>query len=241
MGYYENLINKSIARMHRDTLEKKLLYEDALMRLPEGELRTKKKKGRIYYTNYSKGKHKYITKDAILVNELKKKPLLRAQATYYDDAIRIIDEMMTALESLCPYEKDLLAQNWMENKEETNPFNKDALKYMTDAGIYVRSKSERTIADWLTRYKLPFKYEIKMDCAGHIMYPDFIIRKANGEIVIWEHFGLMSNPEYYYRAMEKIRYYRELGFVQHKNLICTWEEDLTEPREIQRIIETFLL
>ena len=241
MRYYEGHISKRVGRIIRDVKDMKLFYEGELMDLPDGELRTKKNKGRTYYTRYSKGKHKYITKDKALINKLGMKPFLKEQAKYYSNIGELLDKMMAELEKIISCKENHFAQSWLEEEEETNPFNKESLKYMTEAGIYVRSKSERTIADWLTRYNIPFKYEIKMDCNGHIMYPDFVIRKANGEIVIWEHFGLMSNPDYYYRAMEKIKLYRELGFVQHKNLICTWEEDLTDPKEIQLIIETFLL
>ena len=60
-------------------------------------------------------------------------------------------------------------------------------------------------------------------------------------MVIWEHFGLMNDPDYRKRALEKIELYRKAGYVQHKNLICTWEEDIASADDIDNIIRRFIL
>lgn len=59
-------------------------------------------------------------------------------------------------------------------------------------------------------------------------------------IVIWEHFGLMEREEYYFKACEKIRRYRQAGFKEHSNLICTWEQDLEDMNTIDEIIDRFI-
>ena len=89
-------------------------------------------------------------------------------------------------------------------------------------------------------YKVPFIYEKELYINGRHLFPDFTIRKRDGSIVIWEHFGLMDNPEYSERAMEKIQLYRQAGFVQCQNLICTYEEDIASVTAIDNIIKKFI-
>ena len=48
MRYYEGHISKRVGRIRRDVKDMKLFYEGELMDLPDGELRTKKNKGRTY-------------------------------------------------------------------------------------------------------------------------------------------------------------------------------------------------
>ena len=129
---------------------------------------------------------------------------------------------------------------WMNEAYEQNPFRKEDLKYTTPRGLKVRSKSELLIASCLERRNIPFRYEAKFVLEGRVCYPDFIIRRPDGTFVIWEHFGLMDDDEYFGKALEKIEEYRREGFVQHKNLICTYEEDVRNEREINSIIDFFL-
>lgn len=130
---------------------------------------------------------------------------------------------------------------WMKSEYERNPYKTEELKYTTQGGIKVRSKSERFIADRLEFWVIPYRTELRIDVGHMSMYPDFVIRRADGTLVIWEHFGLMNDPEYRKRALEKIELYRKAGYVQHKNLICTWEEDIASADDIDNIIRRFIL
>ena len=92
------------------------------------------------------------------------------------------------------------------------------------------------IADFLSEHGIPFRYEAKLLIDGKAYYPDFVILCEDDTLILWEHFGLMSQDEYFKRACEKIKTYRKKGYMQHTNLICTWEEDTaagkTGPEEI---------
>ena len=121
-----------------------------------------------------------------------------------------------------------------------NPYRTEDLRYITLMGVRVRSKSELTIANRLENRQIPYRYEAELDVAGRHIYPDFVIKRLDGTLVIWEHFGLMNKADYYSKAMEKVNLYRQKGFIQHKNLICTWEEDIAETKEIDNIINRFL-
>lgn len=128
----------------------------------------------------------------------------------------------------------------MNQTVQKNPFHPEELKYVTEMGVKVRSKSELNISSRLEVYKVPFIYEKELYINGRHLFPDFTIRKRDESIVIWEHFGLMDNPEYSERAIEKIQLYRQAGFVQCQNLICTYEEDIASVIAIDNIIKKFV-
>jgi hypothetical protein len=82
----------------------------------------------------------------------------------------------------------------------------DRLIHRTADGTLVRSKSEVIIADALHAAGVQFSYETPF--TGHdgtIRLPDFTIEDADtGEAYIWEHLGMLSNPDYA-RAWERKR------------------------------------
>ena len=147
------------------------------------------------------------------------------------------------LEAVFPeknYKYSTLQLNWISSYYEKNPFRPENLKYRTKSGILVRSKSERIIADLLTKYGFLFRYEQKLVIGDNVYYPDFIIMLDDGRMVIWEHFGLMDNEEYYLKACEKIENYRKAGFATHTNLICTYEDDIRSEEILEGIICRYL-
>ena len=116
--------------------------------------------------------------------------------------------------------------------------------FQTEKEDNVRSKSEMLIAHLLYSNNIPYRYECRLILNYSEMYPDFTIRHPEtGEIYIWEHFGLMDDPEYVQTVCRKIRKYIENGFIPGKNLIMTFESekypfDFTEVQNIIR--EKFL-
>lgn len=98
-------------------------------------------------------------------------------------------------------------------------------KYKTASGICVRSKAEGTIADILKLLSIPFKYEAQLDLGEYgIIYPDFTMYNpyTNHEC-IYEHFGMMDDPEYEKRANEKINKLILSGMQYGKDFIFTFE------------------
>ena len=81
-----------------------------------------------------------------------------------------------------------------------------------------------------------FRYEAKLAINGKVYYPDFMILCDDGRILIWEHFGLMDKEEYFISACRKLEQYRRAGYVQHSNLICTYEEDLRSGAVLEEIL-----
>lgn len=132
-------------------------------------------------------------------------------------------------------------RKWIDTIEPAMDYNENKRIYCTKSGLMVRSKSERTIADCLDEYGLVYKYEAPIVTEYGIFYADFTVRKPIGKVVVWEHFGLMENESYFQHTMQKIEGYRRAGYVQHTNLICTYEEDIKSEDTIRRIIEERLL
>ena len=118
-------------------------------------------------------------------------------------------------------------------------------KYITERGEMVRSKSEKIIADLFDKYGIPYSYEpqLKMK-SGHYLYPDFaLLNVKKRETVYWEHFGLITDPDYAIKALNKINEYEENGLIIGKDILFTMESpsaplDIKQVEEkIQRIIQ----
>ena len=124
-------------------------------------------------------------------------------------------------------------------------------------GERVRSKSELIIADRLKNAKVPYYYEGKyifvdnelngkrsaFEKGYEVWFPDFqVLNTRTGELLFWEHFGLMDNPDYCASAQFKIETYAKHGFVIGKNLIVTMEssQHTLNVEYVDKLIEEFL-
>lgn len=66
----------------------------------------------------------------------------------------------------------------------------------------------------------------------------FLYRKDETS-VIWEHIGLTDNEEYIIKANRKLAEYRSCGYSIMKNLICTYEEDISNEENLEMIISKY--
>ena len=128
------------------------------------------------------------------------------------------------------------------NLSDKKKFHQDGLIYLTNSGLRVRSKSERTIADMLDKSGVPYYYEAELAFGREIWRPDFtIIRPHDGNVLLWEHLGLMNKEEYRMSTNKKLALYNRYGFYPFENLICTYEKDLKDPAYIQIIVDSLIL
>lgn len=116
--------------------------------------------------------------------------------------------------------------------ESYEPYQKyqENLKYETDNGELVRSKSEVIIANILAKNSehLLYKYErpLEVMIAGHTqtIHPDFtIINIHTGKITYWEHAGRMDDAKYADDFVKKMNIYTENGLFQGDDVIVTYE------------------
>jgi len=91
----------------------------------------------------------------------------------------------------------------------------EALIHRTRRGEAVRSKSEVIIADLLFSKGLPYQYEKPLSLGdGGTRYPDFTIEDAEmGNVVYWEHLGMLQLPAYRARWERKLAWYRANGIL----------------------------
>ena len=133
--------------------------------------------------------------------------------------------------------------------------NPEQLIYETYSGIKMRSKSEQSIGNALEVRGIPYRYEpeINLDMSWmegvdwltngryKTVYPDFVIRTADGKFIIWEHLGRVDLEEYRKHNMEKIAAYRQNGICDDDHLILTFEKDMERLETIQLIIAKRIL
>lgn len=88
--------------------------------------------------------------------------------------------------------------------------------------IAVRSKSEVIIANEIISAGIPFKYEEPLDKnKGKYLLPDFTFVDDSGEIIIWEHLGMLGLPAYREAWERKLKRYHEMGFEEGETLFIT--------------------
>ena len=213
-----------------------------------GNIKKRKKGNKYYYTEYVKGKEYGITNDLERIRLLYRKRYLKSSISRSKTIIKHLNKLLEELEKI-PFDEDCIYQgkysteawNWMKAEYDTNPAYQENLRYMTTLGTRVRSKSELNIANTLERLGVPYRYEQKMYVNGRTLYPDFTILLPNRDTLIWEHNGLMDNIDYVERAHLKTYDYERAGFRQHRNLIITYEDDIREPEQIERIVEKYYM
>ncbi len=239
---------------------KQILYkiEHYLAHAPEGGLKLQKRNGRTYYYHQYKNPQSdsYIKTYIDKRNESLAQKL--AQKGYYSKVKPYIESQLHALEQfeevynyndkqmdnvydmLMEERKRLVVPVKVSAKEKLNkwknesyePYQKyqENLKYETDNGELVRSKSEVIIANLLAKNKehLLYKYErpLELMINGQVqaIYPDFtIINLHTGKITYWEHAGRMDDSRYANEFVQKMNTYIENKLFPGEDVVVTYE------------------
>jgi len=262
----ETLENR-LAKLQHLLTEKRKANEKA----PPGRIRIAQRRGHPnYYHVTERGslKGKYLPKKQLqLAVQLAQKdydsqlmPLLRTEITAlqnYLRATRNCTNIPKLYNSLCPSRRALIqpvtlpdeqyAAQWQAVQYKGLPFEQDAPVHTTVRDERVRSKSEVIIADALLRHGIPYRYEfpLKLNKGRQTLtfYPDFLcLNIRTRQEFLWEHFGMMDDPDYAQKSTSKLRLYEENGILPGRNLLLTMETQ-TEPlstRAVEKIISEFL-
>ena len=126
-------------------------------------------------------------------------------------------------------------------REPDSPPYAEHLIHRTLKGHMVRSKTELIIADKLFNAGIAYDYEKPLDGSirkGRI-FPDFSFADAAGDLIIWEHFGRMDDPQYVRGHEWKMKWYSDNGFIEGENLFLSTEtlDSGIDSSELERIIE----
>lgn len=80
-------------------------------------------------------------------------------------------------------------------------------------------------ADILNQEKIPYKYERPILLKGWgKVYSDFtVLNVSERREIYWEHLGIMDEPNYVEKALQKIALYQQNGIFPGKSLILTYE------------------
>ncbi|MBR0373278.1 MAG: hypothetical protein IJH91_01975 [Mogibacterium sp.] len=121
-------------------------------------------------------------------------------------------------------------KDW-ERRQPMEDFWDDGKIYRTNRGELVRSKTELVIANELASRGISNVYETVRFINGKRVRPDFVIY-YHGKEYIWEHFGMMDDPDYFAENVEKLINYLNGGYYPNYNFITTFEQ---EGRELDSI------
>lgn len=110
--------------------------------------------------------------------------------------------------------------------DEEVPFARHLI-HKTEKGHLVRSKSELVIANML--YQKGVVYEYERICEGTKepgrLRPDFSFITPDGEVIIWEHLGMMTREDYRRGWEWKKGWYEKNGYKLGKNLFSSEDDD----------------
>lgn len=148
---------------------------------------------------------------------------------------------------ILPDEKYISA--WKSKSYSGRKFQTENEDYITANGERVRSKSEVILADTLTRFGIPYRYEFPVNVSLNNgekmeMYPDFCcLNVRTRQEFFWEHFGMMDNPEYAEVAVNKVFVYRKNGFFEGENILYTYETGNIplSTKAIEQLIKKYLI
>lgn len=244
-------------------LKKKL--EVSLAEAPAGSLHVLQKQGKApqYYSYESRNKRKYISKKnmnlacglaqkeydqklLIQVND-RIQYLLNLEKTYQTPLVAAYEEMSDTKKVLMnPYElsdEDFVKQWYNDHPGCMNTYP-ICTNFYSNAGIHVRSKSEKILADLFEKNGVPYIYEpcIKLK-SGIVVYPDFLLLNQRlRKQYIYEHFGIMSDAQYADKTIEKLSLYQRNNYYLGINFLFDMESQNVplDIRYIKELIEAYL-
>lgn len=262
------LIDDLLAKKENELIEMITVLRKRLESAPAGALRVSKAHNRpSYYLVKSEGITQsggtYIKKDDLHIarklaqKEYDMKLLEWAERSYYhihqakgiysdETILDMLEKMPKGKQILVePYlvTNDEYVKQWQEFLYEGKSIG-DVPHFKTDRGEYVRSKSEKILADKFFKYGIPYRYECPLYLKGYgTVYPDFtLLNVRRRQEKYWEHLGLMSDPEYSDKAIRKINTYEKNGIFPGEKLLLTYESNNNFDTEIiDNMIKKYLL
>ncbi len=225
----------------RETINK---VNAMLKNAPPGELRVIRHHTNYQYYHSLPGQRNYISKKnpelAIKLAQKEYDEIVLAKALVaqeqvdalwhtleidYDEIINQFSEEKKKL--IKPYfpSNDEFIKQWERMSYDSKPIDESTPELFSNNGEQVRSKSEKIIADKLAEMGIPYRYEAPLFLGTMgIVYPDFTLLKVcTREEIYWEHLGMMDDPSYVHKALNKINTYIRNGYIPGKNLLLTFE------------------
>ena len=214
--YWDNRTKQELLALYEGELDRKTTIQKELKKLPEGKLTVKQNRGN-YLLLYRKdgSREEGITRNRDLCRKYARKCFLERQLECCEinsSAVKV------ALESIYREEKHR-KKSVRSGAFARLPqiFPDGDFRYSTEALEWMNAPYERN----------PY-------------YPDFTILCSDGTILLWEHFGMEDDDDYFMKSCWKLRNYRKGGYNTHKNLICTYEDDLLSEDHLDFLIQRYI-
>lgn len=261
-----------IREMEREQVLKKRFKRelDKLEEFRQFRLRVRNIKGRNYYSSISRasGKEEYLgTSDSGLVVKLQTAAFCDKALKMIAENEKAADFFLKRYRSITPDtirkalpesyrgECDKLvdvmpksSRKWLnemqEKKHQFRIYRPQDLKHKTIDGTMVRSKSEALIYNYLYQNGIPFIYECPLKTESGYIIPDFTIYDVNtGDVLYWEHLGMLYDEEYYSEQFDKLCKYSSISVVPMTNLIITVDDQNggLDTKSVERCLRAFSL
>ena len=259
------MISDKDIKYEKDFYEKlKRFYKNKSRGYPEGDLCFRFQHGVHRPFLYLNGKLTYLNKDnKRLISRLLEKRINEKILKHIENNLKFLNKLTELYKGIDYFLGDgvikeieakigkgfkvsdflLPSKTSCVSKTQSADFRTQNKIYITPAGIKVRSRAELVIATFLEMKGIEYIYEQTLKLPFRTVAPDFtIIRKSDGKKIIWEHFGMMDNPDYYEIRMELLTEFHEAGWLPYDNFIATFGErnspiDMTT---LETICETML-
>ena len=240
---------------------------------PEGCLKWQNKNGKTYYYHQFMKDNKWVRR-YIKKGELSLAKTL-AQKQYYTSIRPILEKMLDEIKRFakkCPLNeleeiydnlsverKNLVmplqasakekVKQWETEVYEKNLMYPENLRFETEKGDMVRSKSEVIIANILYRNRknILYKYERPLEVIENgrqkTIYPDFtILNKHTGEITYWEHAGRMDDPYYANDFVKKMNTYIANDLLPGRDVVVSFESQSTplDIKVVKRLVKQII-
>ena len=140
-------------------------------------------------------------------------------------------------------------KQWQAEVYEKDLMYPENLRYETEQGDVVRSKSEVIIADILyhNRKDILYKYERPLEVMDNgrqkTIYPDFtILNKHTGEITYWEHAGRIDDPYYANDFVKKMNTYIANDLLPGRDVVVSFESQSTplDIKVVKRLVKQII-
>lgn len=157
-----------------------------------------------------------------------------------------IDQITDVYNSLCDARKVMVVPAILSDREFIDEWKRvhegemniypEKGQYLTNKGEYVRSKSEKILADIFNKFEIPYVYEPKFVLAdGRVIYPDFALLNVEmRKTVYWEHFGLVNDGGYAIKTLSKLGHYEKSGLIIGDTLLFSMESEVL-PLDIKQV------
>lgn len=215
--------------------------------LPRGSLI---RKNGCYY-NYINGHEIGISKNKELIRKLARKRFLEKEIAIichnmelqknYNEKYKALDFYQIIASMPKSYQE--LPLEFFSGKEihavqSENPYKREHLIYKSNNGIFVRTKSELIIANFLEANNISYMYEPRLILGHRTVYPDFLLEKScDNTTMPLEHLGMLGNIEYDKRNIKKITDYTKNGYYPSRDIIYTYEEDIIDIEKLRNILQ----